>query len=143
MGQHGPIPKRSEELIRRNKPETPVDKVTVLGRVGVPELGIDDPHPIVVDLYRSLSESGQSRYYEPSDFAYARFCLHFADSLLKSSRPSAQLLASVSGMLSNLLVSEGDRRRVRLEIERKVGSGDAQVVEISDLFRNRLTNQQG
>lgn len=141
MAQYGPVPKRSEELIRRNKPEVPVDKVTTIGRVEVPELGIEDPHPLVVDLYNSLSESGQSRFYEPSDYQYARFCLHFADSLLKSSRPSAQLLASVSGMLSNLLVSEGDRRRVRLEIERKVGSGDGQVLQVADMFRQRLTNQ--
>lgn len=143
MGQYGPIPKRSEELIRRNKPEVPVEKITTIGPVEIPDLGLEDPHPIVVDLYNSLPDSAQSRFYEPSDWAYARFCLHFADSLLKSSRPSAQLLASVSGMLSNLLVSEGDRRRVRLEIERKVGSGDGQVLEVADLFRARLTNQQG
>lgn len=135
----GPIPKRSDERIRRNVPEVPIDKVTVIGTVKVPELGMDDPHPLVVDIYQSLAESGQSKYYEPSDWQYARLTLHFADSLLKSSRPSAQLLASVNQMLSNLLLSEGDRRRVRLEVERNQGSGgDGKVLQVADMFRDRL-----
>lgn len=135
----GPIPKRSEERIRRNIPEVPIDKVTVIGKVPVPPLGLEEPHPFIVDMYQSLSESGQAKYYEPSDWQYARFTLHFADSLLKSSRPSAQLLASVNQMLSNLLVSEGDRRRVRLEVERNQSSeGEGKVLQVADMFRSRL-----
>lgn len=137
MGDRGPIPKRSDERIRRNTENGTTDKVTVIGPVPIPQLGIEDPHPIVTDLYRSLTESAQKRYYEPSDWEYARFTLHFADSLLKSPRPSAQLLASVNQMLSNLLVSEGDRRRVRLEVER-TQTGDGVVVDIASVYRERL-----
>ena len=132
----GPIPKRSEERIRRNKPDVPVDKIPVIGMVKAPELGLVDPHPLVVDLYRSLSDSAQARFYEPSDYEYARFCLHFADVLLKSQRPSAQLLASVNQMLTDLLVSEGARRRVRLEVERSDTGGE--VIDVAGLFRQRL-----
>lgn len=133
----GPIPKRSEERIRRNKPDVPIDSVPVIGSIVQPDLGLSDPHPLVVDLYDSLRESAQSRFYEPSDYQYARFCLHFADTLLKSSRPSAQLLAAVNQMLTDLLVSEGSRRRVRLEIERSESGGD--VLDVADLFRQRLS----
>lgn len=132
----GPVPKRSEERIRRNKLEVPIDKVSAIGNVQVPELDFVDPHPLVSDLYRSMRESAQSKYFEPSDWQYARLCLHFADQLIKSSRPSAQLLVTVNQMLSSLLVSEGDRRRVRLEIERSDAVGE--VFDVADLFRQRL-----
>lgn len=132
----GPIPKRSEERIRRNKPEVAIDSITVIGKVPQPDLGLTDPHPLITDLYESLKESAQSRFYEPSDYQYARFCLHFADLLLKSNRPSAQLLASVNQMLTDLLVSEGSRRRVRLEVERSDSGGD--VIDVAGLFRQRL-----
>lgn len=135
MGLKGPIPKRSDERVRRNKDEA-LEKVQAIGVVRQPALGLDDPHPIVNDLYLSLKDSAQSRFYEPSDWEYARFCLYFADQLLKSRRPSAQLLASVQTMLTDLLVSEGSRRRVRLEVERSQSGGD--VLDVADMFRQRL-----
>ncbi len=136
MGVRGPVPKRSDERIRRNKPDTPLDRVEAFGVVRPPPLGLLDPHPLVVDLYLSLDESAQSRFYEPSDWQFARFACHFADVLLKQNRPSAQLLASVQTMLTDLLVSEGARRRVRLEVERSTSGGE--VLDVADLFRQRL-----
>jgi hypothetical protein len=131
----GPIPKRSDERIRRNKVDG-LEKVEAIAPVRMPFLGLDNPHPIIVDLYLSLGNSAQSRFYEPSDWEYARFCLYFADVLLKQQRPSSQLLASVQTMLTDLLVSEGSRRRVRLEVERSQSGGE--VLDVADLFRQRL-----
>jgi hypothetical protein len=137
MGTRGPIPKRSDQRIRRNKQDVPLDVVQGIGVVPIPaELGFDEPHPLVTDLFLSMKESAQSKYFEPSDWAYAKFALHFADFLLKSPRPSAQLLASVQTMLTDLLVSEGARRRVRLEVERSESAGS--VLDVADLFRARL-----
>lgn len=132
----GPVPKRSEQRIRRNKDDVPIDKIEVVGDVDVPELGFSDPHPMIQDLYESLAQSAQARYYEPSDWQYARFTLHFADQLVKSSRPSAQLLTAVNQALTDLLVSEGSRRRVRLEVERAQASG--QVIDVAEMFRQKL-----
>ncbi|ONI88222.1 hypothetical protein ALI144C_07155 [Actinosynnema sp. ALI-1.44] len=50
-----------------------------MGPVDVPELGLDEPHPLIVDFYESLKHSAQSQFYEPSDWQFARFTLHFAD----------------------------------------------------------------
>ena len=133
----GPVPKRSDQRIRRNKDNGTVEKLDAIGKVAAPELNFVDPHSLIVDLFDSLKDSAQSRYYEPSDWQYAKFALHFADVLLKSARPSAQLLASVNQMLTDLLVSEGSRRRVRLEIERSDSGGD--VLDVADLFRQRLS----
>jgi hypothetical protein len=136
MGTRGPVPKRSDQRVRRNQDEGPVETIEAIGPVDIPDLGFPDPHPLVWDLYRSLSDSAQSQYYEPSDWQFARFALHFADKLLKSPKPSAQMLASVSQMLTDLLVSEGSRRRVRLEVERN--QSEADVIDVAAMFRQKM-----
>ena len=137
MGARGPVPKRSDQRVRRNKPDVAVEKVESIGVVAVPELGFDDPHFLTVDLYRSLSESAQARFYEPSDYQIARAVLHFLDQQFKTSRPSGQMVQSLFSQLTDLLLTEGARRRVRLEVERAQAGGD--VIEVADLFRRRLS----
>lgn len=136
MGSRGPVPKRSEERVRRNVEDAPVEKLHVQGEVEPPELGLADPHPMIVDFYESLKESAQSRFYEPSDWQFARVTMHFLDQQVKSSRPSGQTLATLSSMLTELLVSEGARRRVRLEVERN--QAEAKVLDVADRFRELL-----
>lgn len=131
----GAIPKRSEERIRRNKPDVPVEKLSAFGSVVQPPMDFVDPHPKTVRLWNSLADSAQSKYYEPSDWEYARITLHFLDGLLWANKPSAQMAATVVSMMSNLLMTEGDRRRVRLEIER--AGNDAEVFDIANYFRTR------
>ncbi|GAB3475335.1 hypothetical protein FB471_4487 [Amycolatopsis cihanbeyliensis] len=136
MGTRGPVPKRSDQRVRRNRDEAPVETVTAIGDVEVPPLGLDDPHPLISDFYASLAESAQARFYEPSDWQFARFTLHFADQLVKSRRPSSQMLAAVNSALTDLLVSEGARRRVRLEVEREQAKGE--LIDIAAMFRERM-----
>lgn len=130
----GPVPKRSEDRIRHDS--NVIDKVHAFGVVRKPDLGLgSEPHPIITDFWDSVGESAQSRYYEASDWQYLRTCLHFLNQLLKSNKPSAQMLTVVNQMLTDLLVSEGSRRRVRMEIERNVTSQDAEVKNLSDYFK--------
>lgn len=137
MGTRGPVPKRSDERVRRNTTEYgEIDKVPAIGPVAVPDLGLEDPHPLIADFYESLKDSAQSQYYEPSDWQLARFALHFANILVKSGRPSSQLLAAVNSMLTDLLVSEGSRRRVRMEIERNQAEG--QLIDVAEMFRQQF-----
>jgi hypothetical protein len=137
MGARGPVPKRSDQRIRRNKPDVAIDKVEAIGVVRAPQLGFVDPHPLTEDLFRSLAESAQSRYYEPSDYEMARSVLFFLDQQFKSSRPSAQMVAALFGQLTDLLITEGARRRVRLEVERQQSGGE--VLDVADMFRKRLS----
>lgn len=135
MGSRGPVPYRSEERAPRPD-DIEITKIEAVGSVEQPELMITDPHPFTVELWESLGESGQSMYYEPSDWAFARFTLHFADGLLKNSRPSAQMLQSINSAFSDLLLSEGARRRVRMEVEREGAKAD--VVDLAQLFQERM-----
>ncbi|ASR77110.1 minor tail protein [Mycobacterium phage MyraDee] len=137
----GPVPERSDQTVRRNKPEIPIEKVEAIGVVPIPDLDLDDPafptHQLCKDLYESLRQSAQSKFYEPSDWQHARLTLHFVNRLLWSNKPSAQMLASVNQMLTSLLMTEGDRRRVRMEVERNP-EGGGKVVSLEDMFRQKL-----
>lgn len=136
MGATGPVPKRSEERIRRNKPEMEITQIQAPGVVEKPDLGIPMPHPIIQDFWDSIGDSAQIEYYEPSDWAFLRFTLHFADQQVKAAKPSAQMFQGITSALSDLLVSEGSRRRVRMEIERQKAS--AQVVDLAEQFKERM-----
>lgn len=131
----GPVPKRSEERIRENKDVIPVEKIQMNGSVEVPLLGLENPHPLTVEIYNSLKDSGQSKYYEPSDWQFARYTMHFVDQIVKTSKPSAMMLATINQMLSSLLMTEGDRRRVRIEVERQ--NMQATVFDVAAVFAER------
>lgn len=152
-GTRGPIAGRSEDTIRRNIGD-PITKIDIKGPVEVPELGIKNPHPIVADLYESMRDSGQAQYYEPSDWQYARLTMHLLNDMIKpkrvkgkdgryrQSQVSAMMVTSINQMLTSLLLTEGDRRRVRIEVERNQGGGEATVTPISDVYRDLLTQAQ-
>lgn len=137
----GPVPKRSTERRRRNK-ESQVETVELsgLGPVKAPPAD-ENWHPIALDWYRSLADSGQSKFYEPSDWQAARYVAEVMTKNLRAKRFSAQLMASVWAAMTDLLTTEADRRRVRMEIERGDGEGEkkppAGVTAIGD-YRDRL-----
>ena len=135
------MPKRSDQVIRRNKPEVPVEKVTAIGAVLIPELGIANPHPWGYDLYRSLKNTAQRNYFEPSDWHYARLTMYVLNDMLQNDGIGAMKLTAVNQMLASLLLTEGDRRRLRIEIERSQDGPEATVTQIADIYRERLKQQ--
>lgn len=131
MGSRGPAPKRSTERRRRNKVD--VESVLVGGVVEVPVLE-GDHSAVAVRFWERLGESGQAQFYEPSDWALAELVVLAIDSFV--AKPSAMMLSSINQMLSSLLVSEADRRRARMELERE----ESEPGEVTDLdeFKRRL-----
>lgn len=137
MGNHGPIPKRSEERRRRNKNDGPGLVKAPSGSVDVPELPGPDPdwHAIATDWYLSLRESGQAQFYEASDWATARYAAELMSRLLSSDRaPNGQLVAALNSVMGSLLTTEGDRRRARIELQRRpvAVQAPASVTAIAD-----------
>lgn len=137
----GPVPKRSSERRRRNKPDG-VEVTSVPATESSAECPPADEawHQIARDWYESLAESGQAVFYEPSDWATARYVAEAMSRGLQSSRFSAQLFAAVSSAMTELLTTEGARRRARLEIERgKLGEDEkpAGVTALDD-YRSAL-----
>lgn len=136
MGTRGPIPKRSDRRIRRNKDQDQPEIISAIGRVAAPPLGFE-AHPMIEDFYDSLQDSAQAQYYEPSDWEFARITLHFLNGQLLAKKPSAQMYAAINTALSNLLVSEGDRRRVKVEIDRETATEE--LADVASIFRERLS----
>lgn len=138
MGAHGPIPKRSEERRRRNKDDGPDLVQAPSGPPAeVPDLPEPDErwHPIARDWYLSLRESGQAQFYEPSDWAVARYAAELMSRGLSSDRPpNGQYVSALDSVMARLLTTEGDRRRARIELERKPAArqAPASVTAIAD-----------
>jgi hypothetical protein len=138
----GPVPKRSDQRVRRNKDEAgTITKIEAPTAVEVPELDIIAAHPMVVDFWAALTESAQKQYFEPTDWQYARFTLWIMNDMLTSGNTSAMKFQAIQSALSDLLVSEGARRRVRIEIKR--GVTEAKVMDVAEMFRQRQTAAQG
>jgi len=121
MGDRGPVPKRSSERRRRNK-----DDVTPLAVSGKPTRPPPLPagcHSIARRWYRSLGSSGQSQFFEPSDWAAALLLVEAISRVLSMERFSAEAFKAVWSAMGDLLTTEAARRRVRLEIERGSSGG--------------------
>lgn len=120
MGSRGPVPKHSEDRKRRN-----VDSVVETEKVVIEPVDVIVPepdanwHPIAVRLWDSLAISGQSRFYEPSDWALAYSLMDDLTYYKFATKRSGQMLASIYSQMSSLLITEGDRRRVGVELARK------------------------
>jgi len=141
----GPVPKRSEERLRANEPEIPIERLEVEGEVEIPDLGLPfKPHPMVVDFYESLKASAQSRYYEPSDWEYARIACFILNNILNNpKRPNSELFKALQSAMSNLLVTEGDRRRLRLEVVRNAEKSqedpeEAEMAKVISMYQEQM-----
>lgn len=139
MGTRGPVPKREDVRRRRNKDEAgPVTRGQGARHVPVPRT---DPewHPIAQRWFKSLKESGQSHWYEPSDWAAAVYVAEAMSRNLSANdgKFSAVLFQSVMSAMSELLTTEGARRRARMELEREESAEDASVTAIAD-YRSAL-----
>lgn len=131
----GPVPKRSTQRRRRNKVD--IDTVRLDDVVEVPPLMLEDCPQIVTDFYDSLRRSGQARYYEPSDWQRARLmCWHLAY-MLRANKPSSVMYTALQKDMEALLVSEGDRRRVRMEVERKPADTSLEDARVAQMNRYR------
>ncbi|WP_405799486.1 hypothetical protein [Streptomyces sp. NBC_01506] len=138
MGARGPIPNREEDLARprsRKGTDEQDAKKGLMRKVTVPRA---DPewHPIAKQLYDSLKKSGQADFYQQSDWAYAYALCDDLSHYKKSGKRSAQMAQTLYSALGNLLVTEGDRRRVRLELqEPEAEMTSASVLAIADYKR--------
>jgi hypothetical protein len=151
----GPVPKRESQRRRQNEPEVPVEKADGAAEVPLPR---PNPkwHPIAKRWFESLARSGQSAFYEPSDWATAEL---IAESMSRDLKPQVvgikeetgepvmatiplkgASLAAYLKAFSVLLVTEGDRRRARLELERPTLGGEEEMPDVSELadYRERL-----
>jgi hypothetical protein len=114
----GPVPKRDEARRRRNKPEKSTDTVEAQGRVKAPPANAHW-HALAKRFYAGLKTSAQAKFYEPSDWQVAHVTMELLSNELRATKPSASMVAVIFQQLNGLGATEGDRRRMRIEIERE------------------------
>lgn len=143
MGTRGPVGKRTETRTRRNKTDeagVAVKKAPASATVKRPAA---DPswHKVIKGWYWSLETSGQSKFYEDSDWQAARFTAHYASSVLKAAESPENLsplraasIRQIWSMMGDLMTTESARRRVRVELIRPgAGEGDGEGAEVVDI----------
>lgn len=141
-GRTGPVPKRTDQRRRRNKPDVAVTSAPAAPSVTCPEPD-ETWHSAAARWYGSLSESGQARFYEPSDWAQAWVWADLLSRALnQGERPSAQLIMAWAAGATELLTTEGSRRRMRMELKRagQVDEDEEAAVAALDDYRARFTS---
>ena len=132
----GPPPKRSDQRRRRNKAE-PVEKA--FGQVAKPPSAPRGWHPVARRWFSSLKASGQSQFYEASDWATAFVVAEDMSRAFHAEGPvGGAAMAAWLRAMASLMVTEGDRRRVRLELQAPDAAADADA-EVASIhaFRDR------
>jgi hypothetical protein len=118
----GPLPKDPEDRVRRNKTGEdgiPYETYELEGEVKPPSLDLPFATKEVQELWEALKKSVNREFYEPTDWIYAKMTLRMWDSVLtKNEVPGAMLLSALDGMLSKMLVTEADRRRLKIDAKR-------------------------
>lgn len=157
MGTRGPPPKRADKRlghVAKAKKEA-VERVPGAAAVKVPAAKADW-HPLAKRWWWSLVKSGQSVYYEPADWETAWV---LAESMSREFKP--QVVGTFEGepvwaevpprgtalsawrqMMAALLVTEGDRRRAGLELQRPAPAEEAET-DVSELAEYRRRLQSG
>lgn len=162
MARTGPIPNRSDDL-SRERDANRGDRSPVSKGVALPfEWPMMNPewNEVAMRIWKGAQESGQSAYYQASDVAMLYM---MCDEITAYSEPtpvfnkrtgepvidevtgrqvtvthrSPMMLTSIMSGLSSLLLTEGERRRVRIELEAETTEDDAEVVAI-DGYRAAL-----
>ncbi len=163
MAGNGPPPKKEAERRRRNKDVIPTEIINIdeliAGEVEIPE---PDPdwHPIALMMFDAAKRSGQVIFMEPTDWASLYM---MCESMSRDLKPQVigiqeetgkPIMATIplkgsslnayKAVMASLMFLEGDRRKLRLELERKkridaAAAGDGVVVDIvqrrQDAFR--------
>jgi hypothetical protein len=140
MAITGPVPTRSEERRRRN---ARTEAGEAVGAEIVEADGVVEPplqpdsgwHMIAQELFASVQKSAFTRFYEPSDWmvlylACESLSRDLSEQFVGINESTGEVirdfiplkgasLGAYSKVFASLLLTDGDRRRLRLEIERR------------------------
>ena len=132
----GPIPKHTSQRRNMRKREG-YEQAPTAAVVRKPRAD-KDWHPTAKGWYNSLAKSGQSQFYEPSDWFTAHFLASEMSRCLYDEKPNAALVGAIMSESRDLLTTEGQRRRMRLELLRDAHVADPAVKarnDVADIIR--------
>lgn len=96
--------------------------------------------PAVTRWYEALGESGQSAFYESSDWAQAWILADLLNSQMDNFKPNGMIISAWLHGAGELLTTEGARRRMRIELAKgkKVDPEQEAAVASLSAFRDRF-----
>ena len=134
----GPIPNHSSNLSRERDANrgNRIDLAKGESRNSKPYNAPRDWHKSARQIWDSAAESGQCDFYQQSDWAVLYSLCEDFDTYKRAGRPSAQMATVLYQQLGNLLMTEGDRRRVHVELhDPEAETESAAVIAIADYER--------
>lgn len=147
MGMKGPIPKREAERTRRNTTNESGESMVVTKGEALPvkwPRANPDWDQMAKDWYNGLKNSGMAAYYQQSDIALAVVIANELSIYLLNTgeRRSSMMFQSIMAAMGGLGVTEGERRRMRIELEApKEHEDPASVTAIND-YKKRLQGKK-
>lgn len=150
MSMSGPVPNRSNDLSRERDANRGDRMPIATGQLR--DVAIPDPdpdwHPIARMLWDGALASGQADFYQQSDLALL-FSLcddistykkpaYIKDDGTEVFKPNGQILATIYGAFERLLITEGDRRRARIELTAPPSTEPTASVAVMADYRDAL-----
>lgn len=136
----GPVPHREDDLARPRSRRGSQAPAVTRGLARDARAPGPDPswHPIASQLWEAVIASGQADFYQQSDYAVLYSLCDDLSHFKRSAKRSAQMAQTIYSALGSLLVTEGDRRRARIELDLPADADDdASVTAIAD-YKKRL-----
>ena len=139
----GVPPKPPTKRRRANKPKSygAATPTTAPAAAATPrELGIDDPHPLIVSLWNAVHVSCENAFYSDTDWQRLRLELWHANREMASGRPSANEWSAIQSGLNEMLLSPAVKRRAGIEVKPPQGAdGDVMAADrILDGYKRTL-----
>ena len=126
----GPVPQRDSQRRRRTKPASYGSATPRTGKATskIPQLGLEDPHPIIADLWVALqNDSPESKYYSESDWQRVRATLAYGDQVMRQPKINSQAWKMFFDGLTELLVSPAAKRRAGIELKPATDPDEAEA----------------
>lgn len=136
----GPVPKRSDQRRRRNKPGADAPAVVVAMGQQVVKPPTEDRawHPYAKQWFRSLKRSGQAQFYQESDWQEARLVAWLITQELSSPTGArAGMMDTIFSRADALMTTEGARRRLRVELITPKVTDEAKEATVSIMEQYR------
>lgn len=114
------MPKLAAERRRRNAPTGPTLLTLPAANVSTPPEADPTWHSVIVQWYAGLREGPEAEFLTPAGWGFVRYLAERESRNLQLARPSAQTSALFVASQADLLTTEGSRRRLRVELDRRV-----------------------
>jgi hypothetical protein len=143
MAGMGPPPKPASKRRHSTPPKSwgganPIEAPAA--KVAPRELGIDNPHRLVEQMWEALQTSCESRFYSQADWVRVRFELWHANSVLTNGKPIlANSWQQIQLGLNTLLVSPAEKRRCAIDVKPSVSDADQDAaISMMSKYRAKL-----